>query len=97
MQELGERIAKVETRLDSQDERLDRHDDKIEGLRMNDARLEAKLDNVCIEIQETKKEVGENTELTRSIKDGIKTIRLLFYCATAVLGLYLTIKQLGWM
>ena len=95
--ELNERMAAVETRLNDQGFRLDKHDDQLDNLRTNDARLEAKLDGVCHEVKETKREVAENTELTRTIKDGVKTIKWMFYAAAGALSIWLTIKQLGWL
>ena len=95
--ELNERIVAVETRLNDQGSRLDKHDDQLDHLRTNDARLEAKLDGVCHEVKETKREVSENTELTRTIKDGVKTIKWMFYAAAGALSIWMTIKQLGWL
>ena len=97
MMELSERIVAVETRLNGQDSRLDKHEDQLDHLRTNDARLEAKLDGVCHEVKETKREVAENTELTRTIKDGVRTIKWMFYAAAGALSLWMTIKQLGWL
>ncbi len=90
MQELGERVAKVETRMDIADARLKAHGDELDALREQNIKQDDKLNQIC-------RETKDNTELSRSIKGGIKTIQWMFYGATAVLGLYLTIKQLGWM
>ena len=95
--ELNERMVAVETRLDSQDSRLNKHDGQLENLRMNDVRLEAKLDGVCHEVQETKREVTENTEMTRSIKDGVKTIKWLFGLGIGLYTLYEIATKLGWL
>ena len=90
MQELGERIAKVETRQDITETRLKAHGEQIDELMKQNVKQDDKLDKIC-------RETKDNTELSRSIKGGIKTIQWMFYGATAVLGLYLTLKQLGWM
>ena len=95
--ELNERMAAVETRLNDQGFRLDKHDDQLDNLRTNDARLEAKLDGVCHEVQETKREVTENTEMTRSIKDGVKTIKWLFGLGIGLYTLYEIAIKLGWL
>ena len=90
MQELGERIAKVETRQDIAETRLKAHGEQIDELMKQNVHQDDKLNQIC-------RETKDNTELSRSIKGGIKTIQWMFYGATAVLGLYLTLKQLGWM
>lgn len=90
MQELGERIAKVETRQDIAETRLKAHGEQIDELMKQNVHQDDKLNQIC-------RETKDNTELSRSIKGGIKTLQWLFYGATGVLGLYLTLKQLGWM
>lgn len=87
---IPERVASAETMLDIHAIRLKAHGEQIDELMKQNVRQDAKLTQIC-------KETKDNTELSRGIKNGIKTIQWMFYCATAVLGLYLTLKQLGWM
>lgn len=89
MQDLNERIASAETRLDSHDKRLDAHGRQIDELLMKDIRQDAKLDSLC-------KDVKENTAITRSIKGGIDTIKWLIAGMTTLGGLWLMLKQMGW-
>ena len=90
MQETNERIKATEVRLDIHDQRLKAHGEQIDELMKKNVKQDDKLNQIC-------RETKDNTELSRSIKGGIKTIQYMFYAATTVLGLYLTLKQLGWM
>ena len=88
MQELGERIAKVETRQDITDVRLKSHGDQIDELMRQNVKQDDKLNTLC-------RESKENTAMTRSIKGGVDTIKWLIAGASTVGGLWLLIKQLG--
>ena len=97
MQEISERVAKAEQRLDNHDARLDRHGQQIDSLKLNDVRLESKIDRICKEVVETKTDVAENTELTRSIKDGIKTIKWIGSAAIGAYAVYEVLVKMGWL
>jgi len=100
--ELNERMAAAEMQLKSHNERMNRHSEQIDSLRINDARIEAKLDSVCKEVQsvkedvaEVKKDVSENTEMTRGIKVGIKQIIWILGAAGSLFTPWQTIKSRG--
>ena len=102
MMELSERMAAAETQIKSQNDRLNRHGEQIDSLRINDARIEAKLDSVCKEVQsvkrdvaDVKKDVGENTEMTRGIKVGIKQIIWILGAAGSLFTIWQTVKSIG--
>jgi chromosome segregation ATPase len=104
MQELNERMAAAEAQIKNQNDRLNRHGEQIDSLRINDARIEAKLDSVCKEVQsvkqdvaDVKKDVGVNTEMTQSIKLTTRQILWLAGAATTFFTLWQTIKQMGWL
>ena len=104
MQELNERMAAAEAQIKNQNDRLNRHGEHIDSLRINDARIEAKLDSVCKEVQsvkqdvaDVKKDVGVNTEMTQSIKLTTRQILWLAGAATTFFTLWQTIKQMGWL
>lgn len=88
MQELTERVVKVETRLDIQDKRLDAHGNELEELRKQNVMQDAKLDGID-------KKLTESCEITRSIRGGVDTVKWLLAGVSTVGGLWLLIKQLG--
>ena len=88
MQELGERIAKAETRLDIHDERLKAHDEILDVLKLQNKAQDAKLDQICRETQ-------ENSSVTHSIKGGVDTVKWLLAGVSTIGGLWLLVKQLG--
>lgn len=101
--ELSERMAAAETQIKSQNDRLNRHGEQIDSLRINDARIEAKLDSVCREVQsvkrdvaEVKKDVGENTDMTKSIKLNTRQILWVLGAIGSVFTIWQAIKGLGW-
>jgi len=89
MQELTERVVKVETRLDIQDKRLDAHGNELEELRKQNIVQDSKLDGID-------KKLTESCEVTRSIRGGVDTVKWLLAAVSTVGGIWLMVKQMGW-
>lgn len=89
MQELTERVVKVETRLDIQDKRLDAHGNELEELRKQNIVQDSKLDGID-------KKLTESCEVTHSIKGGVNTIKWLVGVAFGAYTLYEIATKLGW-
>ena len=90
MQEINERVAKVETRVDILEDRATRHGNEIDGLRLQNKAQDSKLDSID-------KKVTESCEVTRSIKGGIDTIKWLFGLGIAAYTLYEIATKMGWL
>ena len=88
MQEISERVVKIETRLDNHDARLNRHGQQIDDLKLQNSKQDSKLDQLC-------RESKENTAMTRSIKGGVDTVKWLLAGVSTLGGLWLLVKQLG--
>lgn len=88
MQEINERVAKAEQRLDDHEHRISVHGHEIDSLREQNIKQDATLDALS-------RDVKENTEIGRSIKGGVNTLKWLVGGVSALGGLWLTIKQLG--
>lgn len=90
MQELGERIAKVETRQDIADIRLKAHGDQIDELMKQNVKQDDKLNSID-------RKLSESCTITRSIKGGMDTIKWMIAGVSSVGGVWLLLKQLGIM
>lgn len=90
MNELGERIAKVETRQDIADIRLKAHGDQIDELMKQNVKQDDKLNSID-------RKLSESCTITRSIKGGMDTIKWMIAGVSSVGGVWLLLKQLGIM
>lgn len=87
--EINERVAKVETRVESLEERATIHGRELDEMRIKNAKQDSKLDELC-------RESKENTAMTRSIKGGVDTVKWLLAGVSTLGGLWLMVKQMGW-
>ena len=67
MQELTERVVKVETRLDIQDKRLGSHGDRIGNLEQHNVRQDVLLEKLCRSQDKTNELAVENS---KKLKNG---------------------------
>lgn len=100
MQELGERVASVETRLDSCDRRLDSHGRELEELRIRNAEQDIQLKKLCV-MQEKSYELALKAEKKLDKMDAQGNtvswmIKTIVFGIPALFTLYLTFKQMGW-
>ena len=85
---MNERIAVVEAQVKEHDSRLNRHDEKITDLQTQNVRQDTKLDNLC-------KLASESKALSEDIHGAVKTVKWIVSGATALIGLWVAVKQLG--
>lgn len=90
MQELGERIAKVEARQDMVEVRLKSHGEQIDELMLQNVKQDDKLNSID-------RKLSESCTITRSIKGGMDTIKWMIAGVSSVGGVWLLLKQLGIM
>ena len=100
MQELGERVASVETRLDSCDRRLDSHGRELEEIRIRNAEQDVQLKKLCV-MQEKSYELALKAEKKLDKLDtqgdtAAWMLKAVVYGVPALFTLYLTCKQMGW-
>lgn len=86
--EINERVARAEQRLDTHDIRLKAHGDEIDALRGENIKQNSTLESLS-------RDVKENNEISHSIKGAVDTVKWLVGGLGALLGLWVTIKQLG--
>ena len=100
MQELGERVASVETRLDSCDRRLESHGNELEDLRIRNAEQDIQLKKLCIN-QEKALALAEKAEkkldqLETQGNTAAWMLKVVIYGIPALGTLFLTLKGFGW-
>lgn len=100
MQELGERVASVETRLDACDRRLEAHGNELEELRIRNAEQDIQLKKLCIN-QEKALALAEKAEKKLDKLDtqgdtAAWMLKAVVYGIPALIGLYLSLKGIGW-
>lgn len=100
MQELGERVASVETRLDSCDRRLDSHGRELEEIRIRNAEQDIQLKKLCIN-QEKALALAEKAEKKLDKMDAQGNtvawmLKVVIYGIPALGTLYITLKGFGW-
>lgn len=88
-QEIGERVAVTEDRIKQHDNILAKHGDQIDALMHDNVRQDSKLNSLCHDMK-------ENTEISRSIKGAVDTVKWLVAGVSTLGGLWLMVKQLGW-
>lgn len=86
--EIDERVARAEQRLDTHDIRLKAHGDEIDALREQNIKQDYTLESLS-------RDVRENNEISHSIKGAVDTVKWLVGGIGALLGLWVTVKQLG--
>lgn len=86
--EINERVAKAEQRLDDHEHRISVHGHEIDSLREQNIKQDSTLESLS-------RDVKVNNEISHSIKGGVDTVKWLLAGASAIGGLWLTVKQLG--
>ena len=86
--EINERVAKAEQRLDDHEHRISTHGQEIDALRGENIKQNSTLESLS-------RDVKENNEISHSIKGAVDTVKWLVGGLGALLGLWVTIKQLG--
>lgn len=87
-EELPQRVAKLETRVEIHDVRLGKHGEEIEALRNHNVRQDTVLEKLS-DNQE------KNNEMTSDIRGVVKFIKWLVTGVSALIGLYISLKQIG--
>ena len=100
MQELGERVASIDTRLESHEKRLDAHGRELEELRIRNAEQDVQLKKLCV-MQEKSYDLALKAEKKLDKMDAQGNtvswmLKLVVYGIPALIGLYLSLKGIGW-
>lgn len=98
--EINERVAKVETRVESLEERATIHGRELDEMRIRNAEQDAQLKKLCVN-QERAYELAEKSsrkldKMSAQADTAAWMLKAVVYGVPALFTLYLTFKQMGW-